>query len=95
MGRKSRKKAGAIEKSIHELKAEFVCLKVCVCLREGERKNSFGITAIIVKASNPLFKKDFKSAELLTKTFFFLYFRDRPRMTNEAKECRKYKHKTY
>ena len=64
---------------------------MCVCEREN---NSFGITAIIFKASNPLFKKDFKSAELLTKTSFFLYFRDRPKMTKEAKERRKYKRKT-
>ena len=66
---------------------------VCVCVREREN-NNFGITAIIFKASNSLFKKDFKSAELLTKTSFFLYFRDRPKMTKEAKECRKYKRKT-
>ena len=61
--------------------------------REREN-NSFGITTIIFKASNPLFKKNFKSAELLTKTSFFLYFRDRPKMTKEAKERRKYKRKT-
>ena len=60
-----------------------------------ERKyNSFGVTAIIFKASNPLFKKYFKSAELLTKTSFFLYFSDRPKMTKDAKERRKYKRKT-
>ena len=53
---------------------------------ERERKtNSFGITAIIFKALNPLFKKDFKSTELLTKTSFFLYFIDRPKKTKEAK----------
>ena len=63
--------------------------------RKRERKNNrFGITEIIFKASNPLFKKDFKSAELLTKTFFFLYFSDRPKMTKDAKERRKYKRKT-
>ena len=28
---------------------------------------------------NLLFKKDFKSEDLLTKTSFFLYFRDRPK----------------
>ena len=65
------------------------CVRVCVCEREN---NSFGITAI--KASNPLFKKDFKSAELLTKTSSFLYFTDCPKMTKEAKERRKYKRKT-
>ena len=68
MGRKSQKKAGAIKKTIHELKAESVCicvfnsLCVCVCVREREKeRNSFGITPIIFKASNALFKKDFKS----------------------------------
>ena len=61
---------------------------------EGERereerekkKSNFGINAIIFKASSTLFKKDIKIAELLTKTSFFLYFRDRPKITNEAKE---------
>ena len=77
-----------MEKSTHELKAEkFV--------RVWERKNnSFGITAIIFKASNPQFKKDFKSAELLTKIHVFLYFRDRRKMRKEEKERRKYKRKT-
>ena len=32
-----------------------------------------------MKNVNLLFKKDFKSAELLTKTSFFLYFRERPK----------------
>ena len=66
-----------------------------MCVREKERKKkSFGITAIIFKASNPLFKKDFESAELLTKASFFLYFSDRPKMTKEVKERQKYKRKT-
>ena len=89
---------GNRKKSIHGLKAEFVCLNVCVCVREREkekRNNSFGITAIIFKASIPLFKKNFKSAVILTKTSFFLYFRDRPKMVKETKERRKYKRKTY
>ena len=64
-----------------------------MCVRERERERekikSFGITAIIFKALNPLFKKDFKSTELLTKTSFFLYYRDRPKMTKEAKETSK------
>ena len=68
-----------------------LCVRVRVCEREN---NSFGITAIIFKASNPLFKKDFKSAELLTKTSFFLCFRDRPKTTKEEKERRKFKRKT-
>ena len=65
-------------------------LKVCVCEgereRERERENNFGINAIIFKASSTLFKEDIKIAELLTKTSFFLYFRDRPKITNEAKD---------
>ena len=66
-----------------------------ICVFEKKRKNnSFGITPIIFKASNPLFKQDFKSAEPLTKTSFFFYFRDRPKITKEAKERRKYKRKT-
>ena len=68
-----------------------VCVCVCVCararvLKEREKINSFDITAIIFKALNLLFRKDFKSRELLTKTSFFLYLRDRPKMTKEAKE---------
>ena len=66
---------------------------ICVSKRKRE-KNSFGITGIFFKASNPLFKKDFKSTELLTKTSFFLSLRDRPKMTKEAKEPRKYKRNT-
>ena len=66
-----------MEKSIPELKAEFVCI---MC--GGEKKNnSFEIHVIIlryIKNVNLPFKKDFKFAELLTKTSFFLYFRDRP-----------------
>ena len=60
-----------------------------MCVREREQNNNFSITAIIFKVSDLQFKKDFKSAELLAKTSFFLYFRDRPQMTKEAKnvEC--------
>ena len=71
-----------------------MCVCVCVREREREKSNSFGITAISFKALNPLFKKDFKSAKLLTKTSFFLYFRDGPKMTKEAKERREYKRNT-
>ena len=60
-----------MEKSIPELKAEFACI---MC--GGEKKNnSFGIHVIIlkyIKNVNLPFKKDFKSAELLSKTSFFL-----------------------
>ena len=31
-----------------------------------------------IRNVNPPFKKDFKFAELFTKTYFFVYFRDRP-----------------
>ena len=58
-----------MEKSIPELKAEFVCI---MC--GGEKKNnSFEIHEIIlryIKNVNLPFKKDFKFAELLTKTSF-------------------------
>ena len=58
------------KKSIPELKAEFVCI---MC--GGEKKNnSFEIHVIIlryIKNVNLPFKKDFKFAELLTKTSFF------------------------
>ena len=60
-----------MEKRIPELKAEFVCI---MC--RGEKKNnSFEIHAItlrFIKNVNLQFKKDFKFAELLTKTSFFL-----------------------
>ena len=60
---------------------------MCEGEREREReRNNFGINVIIFKASSTLFKKDIKIAELLTKTSFFLYFRDRPKITNEAKK---------
>ena len=57
------------------MKAEFVCLGMCVCVVWEKRINSFDITVKV----NLQFKIDFKSAELLTKTSFFLYFRDRPK----------------
>ena len=62
-----------MEKGIHELKAEFVHLYAW----EREKINSFEITVIIfrhIRNVNLLFKKNFKSAELLTKTSFSLYF---------------------
>ena len=61
-----------MEKSIPELKAEFVCM----CVRK--KNNSFKIHVIIlryIRNVNLPFKKDFKFAELLNKTCFFLYFR--------------------
>ena len=47
-----------MEKNIPEPKAEFVCM----CVREMKIRN--------VRNVNPTFKKDFKLAELLTKTSF-------------------------
>ena len=49
-----------------------------LCVRE--RKKKIEIIVIIIKAYknvNIQFKKDFKSAQLLTKTSFFLYFSNR------------------
>ena len=77
-----------MEKSIPELKAEFVCI---MC--GGEKKNnSFEIHVIIlryIKNVNLPFKKDFKFAELLTKTSFFLYFRDHPENGEGSKQRRR------
>ena len=65
-----------MEKGIPVLKAEF--MYVC----ERKKNNSFEIHVIIlryIRNVNLPFKKDFKFAALLTKTSFFLYFRDRPK----------------
>ena len=46
-----------------------------------EKNNSSEIHIIILKYIRNVklpFKKDFKLAKVLTKTSFFLYFRDRP-----------------
>ena len=43
-----------------------------------ERKTALKSFLRHIKNVNLQFKKDFKSAELLTKTLFFLYSRDRP-----------------
>ena len=59
-----------MEKCIPKLKVEFVCI---MC--GGEKKKCFEIYVIILRYTrnvNLSFKKDFKFAELLTKTFFFL-----------------------
>ena len=72
----------AMEKSIHELKVEFVHL--CVREREREREsqnNSFEITVTIFRACKKYrssIQKEFLKG-LLTSTSFFLYFRDRPK----------------
>ena len=63
-----------MKKGIHELKAEFAYWLW------GREKNSFSfeITVIIFKAYKKCSNSK-RSAELLTKTSFFLYFRDRPK----------------
>ena len=74
-----------MEKSIPELKAEFICIFV-------RKKNSFEIHVIILRYIRNLnlpFKKDFKFEELLTKTPFFLYFRDRPK-NDECNKLRRH-----
>ena len=59
-------------------------LNLCICVWGERKKNSFSFEIRVIiftaykKCSN--FKKDFKSPELLTKTSFFLYFRDRPKI---------------
>ena len=60
-----------MEKSIHKLKAEFAHL----CVRASKLLQSF---LRHIRNVDLLFKKDFESAKLLTKTSFFFYFRDRP-----------------
>ena len=52
-----------MEKSIHEPKSKFVCM----CVRERKKKQQF---LRYIKNVNLPFKKDFKFAELLTKTTF-------------------------
>ena len=77
-----------MEKSIHEFKVEFMYLSV------GERKKTTFLKLLLsLRIVNPLFKKDFKNAEHLTKTsFFFLYFRDRPKNSQANKQRRRRKY---
>ena len=74
--------AEAMEKSIHELKVEFVYL----CVWE-KKNNSFEITAIIFRAykkfKSPIRKEFLKG--LLTNASFFLYFRDHPEISEGKK----------
>ena len=69
--------AEAMEKSIHELKVEIVHL----CVRDWKKNNGFEITVIIFRAykkfKSPIQKEFLKG--LLTKTSFFLCFRDLPK----------------
>ena len=64
---------------------------LCVCVWE-RKNNSFKIHVIIlryIRNVNLPFKKDFKFTELFTKTFFFLYFRDRPKNGERNKQRRR------
>ena len=82
-----------MEESIPELEAEFVY----VCVREKNNISEIHtINLKYIRNVNLPFKKDFKFAELLTKTSFFLYFRDRPENgeRNKQKRCRKYMRKS-
>ena len=76
-----------MEKNIHEFKVEFVYF--CMGLKKNK---TFEITVIILRYTrnvNLLFKEDFKVAELLTKTFSFLYVRDRPKNGEGNKQRRR------
>ena len=80
--RKSRKMAEAMKKVSLSWKRNL-----CMCVWE-KNITSFEITVIIlcyIRNVSLWFKKDFKSAELLTETFFPLYFRDRLNYTHRGK----------
>ena len=66
---------------------------VYVC--EREKNNSFKIHVIIlmnIRNVNIPFKKDFKFPELLTKTYIFVSFRDRPEIGEGNKQRRRWKY---
>ena len=66
-----------------------------ICVWERKKDNSFENNVIILsytKNVNLLFKKDFKIAEHLTKTSFFLYFRNRPKNGEGNKQRRRRKY---
>ena len=79
-----------MEKTIPELKSEFVCM----CVRERQKKKQRFLRYI--KNVNLPFKKDFKFAELSCQNILFLYFRDRPKNDegNKLRKSRKYIHKS-
>ena len=73
-----------------------VCVRVCVCMSvclgvyESEKEiNNFEITAIIFEAykkcKSPI-QINLQSAELLSKTPFFMHLRDRPKNGEENKD---------
>ena len=71
----SRKKYPRAESRIYVFKS------LCMCDREREK-----IAALVSLQSFLRHQIPYSSAEPLTKTSFFLYFRDHPKMTKEAKE---------
>ena len=70
-----------MEKNLHELKAEFVYLRVT------EKKNSFEITVIVFKAYKCI--RHVKAQNFLS---FFLYFRDCPKNCEGNKQRRRRKY---
>ena len=81
----------AMEKSIHEQKAEFVYLFV----RE-KKKYSFEISVIILRyirnVNLSFSKRILKLQNFLQKTSFFLYFRGRPKNGEGSKQRRRRKY---
>ena len=70
------------EKRLRQWKGVSLSWKPNLCVCVTEKDNSFKIHVIILRYIKNVkfpFKKDFKFAELLTKTSFFRYFRDRPK----------------
>ena len=74
----------------------WVCVRVCVCMSvclgvyESEKEiNNFEITVIIFEAykkcKSPI-QINLQSAELLSKTPFFMHLRDRPKNGEENKD---------
>ena len=72
--RKSWKRADEME--IPDLIAEFVCM--CVWEKKNSSFKIYVIILMYIRNVNLPFKKDFKFAELLTKTYFSVYVRERP-----------------
>ena len=73
-----------MEKGISELKTEFVCVW-------EKKNNSFEIHVInlrYIRNVNLPFEKDFKFAELLTKTSFFIYLRYRLKYGERNKQTK-------
>ena len=59
-----------------------MCVCVCVCVWERKKITALKLLSLFlryIRNVNVLLNKYFQSAELLTKTSFFLYFRDRPK----------------